>query len=173
MVFPTVESITQFEGTWWVAHTKSRFEKAFAWDLLRSEIGYFLPLIKRVTVSGGRKRHGMAPLFQSYVFFCGQGEDRYTAMTTDRLCQTIPVADQKRFVAEIAAIEKGLAGRMQLDPYPFAAVGNRCRVRSGPLQGMEGVVVQRGKLSRLVLEVNTLGQGAAVEIEADLLEPAD
>lgn len=173
MLSPAAESVSQLAGPWWVAHTKARFEKAFAWDLLAHEIGYFLPLVKRVVFSGGRKRQVMAPLFSSYVFFCGSEEDRYAAMTTNRLCQTIKIVDQERFVSEIAAIEKAVAGGVPLDPYPFAAVGCRCRVRSGPLQGTEGTIVQRSKPTRLVLEVSILGQGAAVEIDADLLEPAD
>jgi transcription antitermination factor NusG len=60
-----------------------------------------------------------------------------------------------------------------MDPYPFAAVGRRCRVTAGPLEGMEGIVVRRDKLARLVLEVSILGQGASVEIDADLLEALD
>ena len=115
----------------------------------------------------------MAPLFSSYVFFCGSEEDRYVAMTTNRLCQTIRVVDEERFVSEIAEIEAAIACGLPLDPYPFAAVGRRCRVRSGPLQGTEGVVIHRGRQARLVLEVSILGQGASVEIDADLVEAAD
>jgi hypothetical protein len=42
------------------------------------------------------------------------------------------------------------------------------------MAGTEGIVVQRNaKSSRLVLFVQMLGQGAAVEIDTDLLEPAE
>ncbi len=170
---PEPQSLTDAVGTWWVAHTKARFEKAFAWDLLRRDICYFLPMIERVRVSGGRKRHVQAPLFTSYVFFCGNDEDRYAALATNRLCQTIEVPDQAKLIRELSAVEKALAGKTQLDPYPFAATGRRCRIRSGPFQGFEGVVIRRDKLAQIVLEVSILGQGASMEIEADLLESID
>jgi transcription antitermination factor NusG len=173
MLPPGAASVSQLPGCWWVAHTKARFEKAFAWDLLHHGIGYFLPLLQRVRMSGGRKRHVMSPLFTSYVFFCGSDADRYTAMTTNRLCNALAVPDQAKFVGEISAIERALAGQAVLDPYPFLAVGRRCRVAAGPFQGLEGTVIQRGKLARLVLEVSMLGQGASMEVDADLLEPAD
>lgn len=173
MVPPGADSVARLPGDWWVAHTRARFEKAFAWDMLRRGVGYFLPMLERTRVSGGRKRHVLVPLFASYVFFCGSEVDRHGAMATGRLCQTIPVSDQAKFVSEIAAIEKALAGRVVLDPYPHAAIGKRCRVAAGPFQGMEGVVTQRGKLARLVLEISILGQGALVEIDADLLEAAE
>ena len=170
---PGIDSVARLEGDWWVAHTKARFEKAFAWDMLHLRVGYFLPMMERVRVSGGRKRHVLAPLFTSYVFFCGTDVDRHNAMATGRLCQTIPVPDRAKFVVEITAIEKALTGGAVLDPYPQIAVGTRCRVIAGPFQGMEGVVVRRGKLARMVLQVSMLGQGAAVEIDADLLESVE
>ena len=170
---PGVDSLRQLEGTWWVAHTKSRFEKAFAWDLLRQGIGYFLPLIERVRISGGKKRRVFLPLFASYVFFCGDEEVRYATMRTDRVCKTIEVADQETLVAELAAVEKALSSQATLDPYPHTAVGRRCRITAGPLQGIDGVVVRRHKLARIVLTVGILGRGAAVEIDADLLESID
>ena len=170
---PGVASIEGLRGRWWVAHTKARFEKAFAWDLLRRGIGYFLPMIERVRISGGRKRRAMAPLFPSYVFVCGADDSRYEAMTTNRLCQTLDVHDQETLVRELVAIERALAGKAELDPYPFAAVGRRCRITAGPFVGLEGVVVQRNCTARLVLEVGMLGQGAALEVDADLLEPVD
>jgi transcription antitermination factor NusG len=173
MIPPGIQSVAEMEGPWWVAHTKARFEKAFAWDLLNRGIGYFLPLREKVAISGGKKRRVQMPLFTSYVFFSGTTEQRYAAMTTGRLCQTIEVKDQGRFLSQISAIQKALAGKLPMDPYPFAAVGRRCRVTAGPLEGMEGVVVQRDKLARLVLEVSILGQGASVEIDADLLEAMD
>ncbi|MGB2821565.1 MAG: transcription termination/antitermination NusG family protein [Phycisphaerae bacterium] len=170
IVLPGIETLADLTGRWWVGHTKSRFEKAFAWDLLQRGIGYFLPLIERVRMSGGRKRHVMAPLFPGYVFFCGSRENRYEAMTTNRLCQTLTVHDQETLVRELVLIEKALAGKAELDPYPFAAIGQRCRITAGPFRGLEGVVVQRNCLARLVLEVSMLGQGAALEIDAGLLE---
>lgn len=163
--------IAAFRGRWWVAHTKARFEKAFAWNLLGRGIGYFLPMVERVQISGGKKRRVLMPLFSSYVFFCGSEEDRYAALATNRLCQTIEVAEQEMLIRQLLDLEKAIVAQVPLDPYPFAAVGERCRVTSGPFQGLEGVVVERNKLSRLALEVNVLGQAAVMEIDADLLEP--
>jgi len=172
-LLPSVKTLTEMNGTWWIAHTKSRFEKVFAWDLHRRGIGYFLPMIERIKISGGKKRRVMSPLFPSYVFFCGSDADRYAAMATDRLCQTLDVPDQSKLIIELDNIEKAMEGKAELDPYPFAAVGERCRIIAGPFSGLEGIVVSRDKMARLVLQVSILGQGAAIELDAGLLEPAD
>ncbi len=170
---PLAESLEELTGHWWVAHTKSRCEKAFVWDLINHGIGYFLPLVERVRISCGKRRRVLWPLFSCYVFFCGNEEHRYTAMTTDRLCKIIKVHDQDALVTELATIEKALAGKVKLDPYPFLAVGQRCRITAGPFCGLEGIVVHRNKVARIVLQVSILGQGAAMDIDADLLEALD
>ncbi len=170
---PDVDSLADLAGQWWVAHTKARNEKALAWDLLRRDIGYFLPMRERVFFSGGRRRRGLMPLFKSYIFFCGDAEDRQAALRTNRVCQTLDVADQARLVVELTAIEKALLGKADLEPYTGVAVGQRCRIVAGPFRNIEGLVVDRGARARLVLHVGLLGQGAAMSIEADLLEAID
>lgn len=170
---PAAKGVTDFTGRWWVAHTRARCEKALAWDLYRRGIGYFLPLVERITVSGGKKRHVLMPLFPSYVFLCGTEEDRYGAMTTNRVCQTLDVNDQGGLIGELTAIEKALAGKAELDLYPFAVEGQRCRIVKGPFEGLEGVVVYRKQVARMVLEVGILGQGASLEIDGDLLQPVE
>jgi hypothetical protein len=170
---PGVDSIASLTEDWWVAHTKSRCEKAFAWDLHTEGIPYFLPMVERDVVWSKKRRKVMAPLFTSYVFFCGDGTDRYKAMATDRLCQVIPVRDRDRFVAELVATERALASGLPIELFPFAAPGRRCRVIDGPLKGVEGKIVQRDNVTRLILEISVLGQGTAFVIPADKLEPID
>lgn len=171
---PHVQSLTELVGTWWVAHTKARFEKAFARDMSGHGIGYFLPMRKKTIFSGGRKRCVMIPFFTSYVFVCGTESDRYMALTTNRLCQMIDVIDQDGLIRELSRIEKALSSGAVIDHYPHLPVGNRCRVVSGPMMGIEGVVVERrDEKARMVLEVTILGQSAVVEVDADLLAPVE
>jgi transcription antitermination factor NusG len=173
MLPPSVESVRDLAGCWWIAHTKARFEKALARDLLRCAAGYYLPLMERVNISRGRKSKSLKPLFPSYVFVCGTEDDRSAALKTNRICRMIEVPDQTALIDELANIEKAIAGSVQLDPYPFAVKGRRCRVSAGPLQGLEGIVVRRAGTSVLVLQVNMIAQAATLQIDADLLSPVD
>jgi len=162
---------SELSGQWWVAHTKARNEKALAWDLAKAGIGYFLPLVPRVTISGGRKRRVLKPLFTSYVFFCGDEEARYQAMTTNRLCTVLASDDQALLTRELDQINLALQGEAELDPYPGLTAGCWARVTAGPFQGIEGRVLDWRGRARLLLQVSMLGQGASIEIEPDFLEP--
>jgi transcription antitermination factor NusG len=171
MLPPEVTRVEELRGDWWVGHTKPRCEKAFAFDLLARSIGFYLPMVKKTMVSGGRKRQLMLPVFPSYVFFCGNTESRVAAAHTGRLVNVLPVRLPEKFVGELSTIELALQSLGAVDPFPFAVVGKRCRVVSGPLMGIEGVIARRDERQLLVLEVTMLGCGVSVEIDPALLEP--
>ncbi len=160
-------------GSWWVAHVKPRAEKALAWDLIGRAVPHFLPMASRTAVWGGRRRTVLTPVFPSYVFFAGDASARVAALSTGRVVSVLPVPQQAMLVRELQAIHVAVGSRLTLDPYPFTAVGRRCRVARGPLRGIEGIVVRRDDAVRLVLQITTLGQSVALEVGADVLEPAD
>ena len=173
LVYPRDATVDQLAGQWWVLHTKARNEKALAWDLLKRDISYFLPMVQKVRASRGRTIQTVMVLFPGYVFLCGCREDRYTAMTTNRVASTIDVIDQDRIIKELAGIQKALSTPKQLDPFPYLQTGRKCVVTSGPLKGVEGCLVRRKNIDRLVLQVHVLGQAVSTEIDAALLEVID
>ena len=173
VVYPEASLIREIQGKWWVAHTKSRNEKSLAWDLLKKGTSYFLPMVERMRSIRGRKVKSIAVLFPGYLFFCGSEEKRYGAMTTNRIASTIEVADQDRLVEELSSIQTALSGSKQLDPFPYLQAGKRCVVTAGALKGVEGLLVRRKNVDRLVLRVQVLGQAVSTEIDASLLEVID
>ena len=168
---PWVDSLTELTGRWWVAHTKARNEKAFSWDLHDRGIGYFLPMYEKNYISGGKKRSVLKPVFPSYVFFCGNEEHRRTALTTNRLCQTIAIYDQEQIIRELFYFELALDHAIPLSPIANINPGQICRVISGSLRGVEGMVVRNGNISNFYLRVSIIGGAATLEIDAGLLEP--
>ena len=173
ITYPPGVSVGEISGTWWVAHTKARNEKALAHNLRSWEIPYFLPLVEKVHIIRGRRLRSLLPLFSGYLFFVGGDAERYKVMTTNRVAKVINVVDQARLVRELTQLERALAGKAQLDPYPFVREGRRCRVAAGPLRGLEGIVERRRGLTRLILTVEALGQAVSLETDAALLEPVD
>lgn len=173
MLSPQIDSLEQCSTPWWIAHTKSRNEKAFASDLLHLQIPYYLPMIPQVRFSGGRKRKVLQPLFSGYVFFCGTNEQRYQAMRTNRLCQTLNIPNQHVFIRELTNLHAGMQADKEISLWSGLARGQRCRISSGPCKGLEGHIIQKRSATILVLQVSILGQGAAIEIDCDLVRPLD
>ncbi|RKY11085.1 MAG: antitermination protein NusG [Planctomycetota bacterium] len=170
ITWPQSTQISDFAGTWRVAHTKSRNEKALAWQMQKKDISYFLPMTKKVYRKKGRTFRSLLPLFTGYVFFCGDEDDRVEVLRTNRVANIIEVEDQPRLVAELTPIHLALDKGEQLLPHKYIKTGQQCRVTAGPLVGTEGIVVRAGERTRLVLQVDILGQATSVEIATDMIE---
>jgi len=173
IIWPEVKSIRDFTGLWWVAHTKSRNEKALAHDLIRRNISYFLPMSWRITRRSHRTIRSLLPLFSGYLFFCGQENQRIELLRTNRVANLIEVKDQQKLLDELIQIEQALRAGAPLTPHKYIEVGQWCRVIAGPLMGLEGIVVKAKNITRLVLQVDMLGQAASVEVDIDVIETID
>ncbi len=158
---------------WHVLHTRARQEKALAKTLFAAGIEHYLPLVNRVSFRGRQKCIIQEPLFASYLFLHGSVEATYFAIATKRVANAICVTDQQRFVQELKQIRLALDNQAELSPSRYLEVGRRVRVMSGPFMGIEGLIEDRSKIDRLVLQIAALGRATSLEIDADLLEPVE
>ncbi len=173
LIWPQADSIRLFTGQWWVAHTRSRNEKALAHDLKAKNISYFLPMTWKVRRQSHRTIKSLLPLFTGYLFFCGNELERVELLKTNRVANLLEVKDQNSLVKELVRFEQALRAGAPLIPHKYIRMGQWCRVIAGPLLGLEGIVVQTKGDTRLVLQINMLGQAASVEIDMDMIEPIE
>lgn len=172
---PTEAIPDGLSGSWWVAHTKPRNEKALALDLGLFNILTYLPLHRRVTRSKntGRITRSIVPVFTGYLFFNGTEEERVLALTTNRIAKTLTVHDQDELVLHLRQVQKVLGTETQFQLQGSLQVGDWARVVAGALAGVEGVVYQRLSRLRLALNVRMLGQSISVEVSRELIEKID
>lgn len=71
---------------------------------------------------------------------------------------------------QILSLKKMVDCKETLDPYPYLKEGNRVKIKSGPLAGVEGMLVERKGLHHLVLSVDILRQGVSIQVEAASVE---
>jgi transcription antitermination factor NusG len=160
-------------GDWFVLHTRSRQEKALAEELDARHLHYFLPLRKEIRYHGKRKCVVQAALFSNYLFLKGSREDAFLASRTKRVANIIPVPDQHRIQSELANIHLALLQDAPFTLYPSLVKGLRVEVRAGPFRGLQGIIEDRTKANRLILQFETLGRAVAFEIDASLLDVID
>src|SRR4051794_5420675 len=173
MKWPASTTLSEVAQPWMVAYCKPRQEKALAWDLNRRDLCYFLPMVRRETSSGGRRRQNYYPLFPSYLFFACDEAARLSVLRTDRIVRIVQVGEgeQARFKQEISSLEVALQHFPDsIELYPRLVPGALARITSGPMRDVEGVVLQSENKRKLWLGVSVLGVGATVEIHADLVE---
>ena len=168
---PGPEWIRSAPGRWWVLHTRARNEKRVAAALADGGLCHYLPLVAvRRTYAKSSVVFDL-PLFPGYVFLAGGYEACDRARRTNRVANILPVADQVQFCDELMQIYRVVESGDAVQLVTGIPPGTRCRVRTGPFQGLEGVVIRQGRQCRLHLSVTILGQSAAVELDAAIVEP--
>jgi len=156
---------------WWVLYTRVHQEKAIVRQLYGRQIPYYLPLVAKTNVCRGRRFVSQVPVFAGYVFLFGTNEERVASLTTNRVSRVLEVEDPEQLTHDLRQLQHLIASRAPLTLERRLMPGDRVRVRSGPLAGLEGTVLKRHGGTRLLVAVNLLQQGASVEIDACQLEP--
>jgi len=171
---PELQQAGKLEARWHVLQTRSRQEKALAESMESRGVQCFLPLIGVNRQYNGRRATVELPLFPGYLFLRGTLEEVYLADRTKRVAQVISVFDQAKLAEELQNIElalKGAGKEAPFDPFPFLKCGIRVEVISGPLKGVRGVIEDRLKRDRLILQVDVLGRATSLEVDGAALAP--
>lgn len=159
---------------WWALYTRSRREKDLMRRLRAMDAAFYSPIITRRTRSpAGRTRTSHVPLFANYVFLCGNDFHRYEALTTNCVSRDIAVPDGLRLAEDLQQIHRLIELGHPLSPEARFQKGTRVRVRSGPFAGFEGTVVRRENVTRLLVAVEFMQQGASVVLDDCELERLD
>lgn len=161
------------EKPWRVLFTRPRMEKNLVRRLLAREISFFLPLYEHRLPSQGRVRSSYLPLFPSYVFLKGDHQDRQNALETNLVSHCIEVADQGQIQEDLERVYQAVTSVLELTPEARLQPGTPVRVIAGPLAGLEGTVLRRGKQLKFQIAMRFLQQGVSVEMEHWMIEPID
>jgi transcriptional antiterminator RfaH len=159
------------ERRWWAVYTKSRQEKSLARQLLGMSVPFYLPLVPKVSLIRGRRVKSQLPLFGSYLFMYGTDEERVQALGTDRIVQLLPAPRGAQMVEDLRNVDSLIKAGAPLTVEARLAPGQRVRVKSGPLMGVEGVILSRRGEDRLLVAVHFLQQGVSVLIQDFQVEP--
>jgi transcription antitermination factor NusG len=161
------------DSAWCALYTRHQHEKAVAEMLEAKGLEVFLPLYDSIRRWKDRSKMLSLPLFPCYVFVRGAGNRRLQVVSTPGVHMILSHGERLATVPEeeIEAIRRTLAGSLRVEPHPFLKVGERVRVTRGTLDGVEGILVRKKNLFRLILSVSMLSQSVAVEIDACDVEP--
>src|SRR5664279_3163979 len=156
---------------WWVAHVKSRQEKALARHLQPHGIPYYLPQREHKIRRAGRNFVSYIPLFPGYLFFRGTDDDRYAAHRSNLVAQVIDVADQSLLNAELGRLVTLEQSGLPLVSHPFIEPGSAVSIADGPFRGYEGVVLRAKGQLRIVVSISMLRTSFAVELDREAVAP--
>jgi transcription antitermination factor NusG len=159
---------------WFALYTTSRHEKRVAEHLLHREIECYLPLYRSQRKwSDGSRVTLELPLFPRYLFVHIQRDERSSVLAVPGALAVVGGTGGEPATLSDETIEALRTGLRlhQAQPHPFVTVGQRVRIRSGALGGLEGIVVRHKNTFRVVMTLERIMQSYAVEVDLEDLEP--
>jgi transcription antitermination factor NusG len=158
---------------WWHAlYTRHQHEKVVAQALLGKGFEVFLPQYRTIHRWKDRQKELILPLFPNYVFIRGGLDRMLILVTTPGIHSLVSWGGRPANIPpeEIEAVRRLVESSLPVEPHPFLKCGDRVRIKSGPLEGIVGILVRKARGFRLVLSVEMLSKSAAVEVDVAIVE---
>ena len=158
---------------WYAAYTNSRAEKKVLKELKQQGIEAYLPLQKRLKQWSDRRKWIEEPLIRCYIFVKIDKRDYYRVLNTLGVVRyitfegtAVPIPeDQIDVLRKIVATEADV----EVTSEKFAP-GDKVKVVSGPMHGLEGELVDFRGNRRVMIKIEHIGQQLLVSIPAGFLE---
>jgi transcription antitermination factor NusG len=166
---------TKQQSPWFAVCTVPRHEKRVALFLSQRQIEHFLPLYP----ASHRWKNGCTaqlelPLFPGYLFVRIDPKQRIPVLGLPGVISFVGTrgGPSELNEREIETLRCGLH-LQRAEPFLQLAVGQRVRIKRGPLSGMAGVMVRNAAGVRVVLTVELLHQSIAVEVNLQDVDPIE
>lgn len=157
---------------WYALFTRYQHEKSVAFALSNKGYEVFLPLYSSLRRWQDRDKELWLPLFPSYVFIQGGLERQLQILTTPGVIHIVGCAGRPAVVPrhQLNAVRQMVESHVRVESHPYLQCGDRVRVKSGPLMGLEGILARKKGIARLVVSMEMLGRAAAVEVDVSKVE---
>jgi transcriptional antiterminator RfaH len=164
-LFDDIPPLETSERRWWVLHTRPRQEKRLAQQLRDKEIPFFLPLVPHQLRIRTRDFCSHLPLFPGYVFLLGTRHERIAALSSGRVVHPLEVHDQARLWGDLRQVNRLIASGAPVTPEGHLVPGTPVEIRSGPLAGLRGTILQAVSGRRFLVRVDFIQRGASVLLD--------
>ncbi len=170
MIVPLAEESAM---QWYAAYTCVRHEKRVAEQMEQRQLRSFLPLYRAMHRWKDRRKEVELALFPGYVFVQMDLRQRLRVLEIPSVVHLVSFQGQPAALPyyEMEQLRRGVNGRVRMEPHPYLQAGHRVRMRSGPVAGLEGILVRRKEGARLVVCVEILMRAVGVEVDEADVEP--
>jgi transcription antitermination factor NusG len=159
-------------GRWHALLTRYQHEKSVTTALSNKNYEVYLPLYRSLRRWQDRAQQIWLPLFPCYVFVCGGMDRQLQIVTTPGVLNIVALGGRPAVVpqAQLDAVRKIIESHLMIETHPYLQCGDRVRVKTGPLMGLEGILTRKKGVARLIISMELLGRSAAVEIDVANVE---
>jgi transcription antitermination factor NusG len=158
---------------WYAIHVRANYEKRVSAAMRQKGYAIYLPIITEPRRWSDRVVDCEIPLFPGYLFGRVDPLNRLPVLKTDGVIQILGNGSSPTPIASetLHAIQRMTSTPAGAMPFPYLKAGQRIRVRSGPLSGVEGILMRRKGARYLVVSIDLLNRSVATEIDVADIKP--
>jgi transcription antitermination factor NusG len=158
---------------WYAIRVRSNCEKTVLVALAGKGYEVFLPTYRTRRRWSDRYKQIDSPLFSGYTFCRLDASRRLPVLTTPGVVSIVgtsagPLPIEER---EMDSVRMLVSSGLIVGPFPFLREGQFVALESGPLAGVEGVIVNVKNQFRLVVSISLLQRSISVEIDRAWVRP--
>jgi len=158
---------------WYALQVRSRREGSIATLLSGKGYEILLPTYKSRRHWSGRVKEVNAPLFSGYVFCSFDVSKRLPILVTPGVIAIVgrgrvPVPMEANEISNIQAL---VSSGLPAEPCPYLELGQKVRIESDALRGVEGILIAFKGSQRIVVSVSLLRRSVALEIDQACVIP--
>jgi transcription antitermination factor NusG len=158
---------------WYAVQTRPRHEQMVAAQLDRDGVEVLLPVETQVRRWSDRRKLIQVPVFPNYVFVRIELNDQRVYVL--RRTGVIGFVGPNREATPISQgqmenVRTLMGTRVEFHSHPYLTVGQRVRIRSGALKGLEGILLRITADEHLVLSIDLINRSVIVCIAGYDLE---
>lgn len=159
--------------SWFAVFTVPRHEKSVIKHLDLRNVESFLPTYETVRVWKNRQRMKIAlPLFPTYLFVHINPWERAKVLESPGVLQIVGSRQEPSSLTNFEIeLLRSSCREGRAEPFGELIVGQRVRIKRGPMEGVKGTLVRKNSSMKFVLTFELINQHAAIHVDAASLEP--
>lgn len=160
---------------WFVLYTRSRHEKFVEKSLIEKGIESFTPTVLLRKKWSDRVKFIEQPYFKGYCFAKFSLKDKKIVISQQGVVNIVHFKDEYIPVPDnvIESLKILTKNKVRIDPYPYFAIGERIKIKRGPLMGLEGYIIKKRRdNTELAVSVEAIKASIKCIVGADEVELA-
>ncbi len=158
---------------WYAIQTRYRFERKVATQLQKKGVETFLPLLEEIHHWSDRRKTVDIPLFSGYGFVHVDlsSASQMGVLRTEGVIRFVTFGHAATPIpsGQVEDLRMLLSQKVPCALHAFLKIGQQVRIRGGCLDGLEGILEERGQ-KNLVISIECIQRSVSIQIEGYELE---
>lgn len=157
---------------WFAAYTCAHHERRVSEHLSTRGIEYFLPTYRAIHRWKDRKVELELPLFPGYVFVHLATHEHFHVLSVPGVARIVGTAQKATPLpdCEIESLKNARSSGIHTEPYRYLEIGRKVRIKAGPFEGLQGILLRRKGRFRVVFSLQLIRSSFVLDVDGSELE---